>query len=422
AYGDSEGGSLRQFLQWTRLQSAEGARVSETVLPETDDDSVRIMTIHGSKGLEFPITIVSGLTTRPASGRRGVTAAFPPDGGDAVIRLGSSLETKEYEWFVPLDEQMGHHERLRLLYVACTRAQDHLVVSFHRKEPPKKQPEDHRRPSADLLALAAADATHRPFVQPVSARTHGGPGSAGPAATATPPQLPDLASWAHRRERAVEVGSRPRSLSATSIASRQRTTTTVDPGLDKAGRDLDLPPWMKGRFGTSIGRAVHGVLQTIDLSTGDGLDAMVDAQAAAEGVIGSELTIGALVRSALNTETVTTAATARHWRETYVAAPMGDLLIEGYIDLLYETPDGALVIVDHKTDAVPDEVTLAAKADRYRLQAATYALAVQESTGRTVQQAVLLFLDPDGATAHEIVNLDSAMADVRSIIDEVATS
>ena len=33
---------------------------------------------------------------------------------------------------MPIDEQMSHDERVRLLYVACTRAQDHLVVSLHR--------------------------------------------------------------------------------------------------------------------------------------------------------------------------------------------------------------------------------------------------------------------------------------------------
>ena len=47
----TRGGSLREYLRWADLQSAEGARVVETVLPETDDDAVRILTIHGAKGL-----------------------------------------------------------------------------------------------------------------------------------------------------------------------------------------------------------------------------------------------------------------------------------------------------------------------------------------------------------------------------------
>ena len=52
----------------------------ETVLPETDDDAVRILTIHGAKGLEFPITILSGMTTKAAGPRPGVEVAVPTDG------------------------------------------------------------------------------------------------------------------------------------------------------------------------------------------------------------------------------------------------------------------------------------------------------------------------------------------------------
>ncbi|MEJ7584481.1 MAG: UvrD-helicase domain-containing protein [Acidimicrobiales bacterium] len=63
AWSEVTGGSLREYLAWVEQQTAEGARVAEAVLPETDDDAVRIMTIHAAKGLEFPITILSGMTT-----------------------------------------------------------------------------------------------------------------------------------------------------------------------------------------------------------------------------------------------------------------------------------------------------------------------------------------------------------------------
>ena len=64
AFGDAAGGSLRDYLAWATLQGTEGARVVETVLPETDDDAVRIMTVHGAKGLQFPIVVCSGTTTQ----------------------------------------------------------------------------------------------------------------------------------------------------------------------------------------------------------------------------------------------------------------------------------------------------------------------------------------------------------------------
>ena len=66
------------------MQSAEGARVSESVLPETDDDAVRIMTIHGAKGLQFPIVVCSGTTTQAAARLGGVQVLFPPTGGYQV--------------------------------------------------------------------------------------------------------------------------------------------------------------------------------------------------------------------------------------------------------------------------------------------------------------------------------------------------
>ncbi len=90
AWTDAGGRDLRAYLEWARLQGADNARVSETVLPETDDDSVRIMTIHGAKGLEFPITVLGGMTTRFQRAPSGPSIAFPPSGPPSyVCRRGS---------------------------------------------------------------------------------------------------------------------------------------------------------------------------------------------------------------------------------------------------------------------------------------------------------------------------------------------
>ena len=100
------------------------------------------------------------------------------------------------------------------------------------------------------------------------------------------------------------------------------------------------------------------MLQTVDLTTGAGLDDSAAAQAAAEGVLGQEATIAALVRAALASETVRTAAARPHWRETYVAVPVEGMTLEGYVDLVYRD-DAGLVVVDYKTDAVGDPADLA---------------------------------------------------------------
>src|SRR5262249_52867850 len=153
-----------------------------------------------------------------------------------------------------------------------------------------------------------------------------------------------------------------------------------DPALAKDPPDLELPPWLKGRYGTAIGRAVHAVLQTVDLASGAGLADAAAAQAAAEGVLGHEARIADLARSALRGPSVREAAGLPHWRELYVATPLGDTLLEGYVDLLYRSALG-LVVVDYKTDQAGDERGLDERVERYRLQGAAYALAIERVTG-----------------------------------------
>jgi len=50
--------TLRQFVEWLRMQADAGARVNEGVAVEPDDDAIRIMTIHAAKGLEFEIVFL----------------------------------------------------------------------------------------------------------------------------------------------------------------------------------------------------------------------------------------------------------------------------------------------------------------------------------------------------------------------------
>jgi ATP-dependent helicase/nuclease subunit A len=405
AWGEAGGVTLRQYLAWVRLQSAPGSRVVETVLPESDDDAVRILTVHGAKGLEFPITILSGLTTLLRARPAGVQVRFPAAGGWA-LKLGRDVHTEEFEAGEAVEEQMDRHERLRLLYVAATRARDHLVVSVHRKE---------ARPNgtvADTAAQVLWDAGHDGpgvVVDPAAGSVVVGAAAVLDTADALPP-LVARDEWESARTSALARASLPQAISATALA-RSVSVAEDDPGLAKDGRDVDLPPWQKGRYGTAIGRAVHGVLQTIDLATGADLDAAVAAQSAAEGTLGREHVVAALVRSALASDVVRRAAVRDHWRELYVGCPVGDTVLEGFVDLLYRDDDG-LVIIDHKTDAWHDAADLDAKVDHYRIQLAAYAHAVTQAVAEPVVRALLLFLAPDGATVHEV---DLSAVDVLSL-------
>src|SRR3546814_19332929 len=88
-------------------------------------------------------------------------------------------------------------------------------------------------------------------------------------------------------------------------------------------RDLDLPPWLKGRYGTAVGRAVHGVLQTIDLVTGDGLDDAIAAQCQADAVPDRADDVRGLVTSALGPPVIQAAAASPHWPEVSACTPTG---------------------------------------------------------------------------------------------------
>jgi ATP-dependent helicase/nuclease subunit A len=191
----------------------------------------------------------------------------------------------------------------------------------------------------------------------------------------------------------------------------------ADPGLQKRPRDLDLPPWLKGRYGTAVGRAVHGVLQTIDLSTGAGLDDAVAAQCQAEAVPDRADDVRRLVEDALGAPSVRAAAGAAHWREVYACTPIGDRLLEGYVDLLYRSPEG-LVVVDHKTSASADPDELDRRVSGYRLQGAAYAVAVGRATGETVARVVFLFLTPHGAVERELTDLPAAVDDVERLVTD----
>jgi hypothetical protein len=224
--------------------------------------------------------------------------------------------------------------------------------------------------------------------------------------------------WMAARDDALAAASVPRVLAATAIARGAVSTPSpaaTDPGLAKDPRDLDLPPWNKGRYGPAVGRAVHAVLQTVDLDTGDGVDAAAAAQAAAEGVIGMESDIAGLARAAITSDVVREAVAHGFRREMYVATPVGDRVLEGYVDLVYRTPDG-LVVVDYKTDAWSSQADLDAKLGRYRLQGASYALALERATGEHVDRCVFLFLTPDGAVRRDVEALAEAMVEVQEVM------
>ena len=423
AWSEAGGHGVRRYLLWTRLQGDEGRFVAETVLPETDHDVVRIMTIHAAKGLEFPLTIVSGLTAK-SQVTRGRRVVWPP----ATWALSDPTDPT-YQQFAPIDEQMSEAERRRLLYVACTRAMDHLVVSLHRDEKPNSS-------AAHELAVACEGAAHRVFTQTECEL---------PAAATVADELPwaDEATWDATRTADLARAARPAALSATTLSALLSAPAPAptpdelvhdevlhdevlhdevlddevldDGGLRKDAVDLDLPPWQRGRYGTAVGRAVHAVLQFADLRTGRNIAGLAAAQAAAEGVLGLERTIERLARSALQAPAVAEGIEGPHWRELFVATELAGTVVEGYIDLLVRHPTRGLLVVDYKTDQIADGPQRAQRLGRYGVQLAAYALALEALLGEPITAGVLVMCRTSGpAEQYEIPDWAGLQASVRA--------
>jgi ATP-dependent helicase/nuclease subunit A len=422
AFNRAGGRSLRQFVQFMERQGEEQARVTETAIAEDDDDAVRIMTVHASKGLEFPIVILTGLNVEP------MNDSAPVLWGEErrpEVRVGAAktgyFETDGYEQVKSRETAMERIERDRLLYVAATRARDHLIASVFHVEAKGAKPHAERHASNQCRAAECVYALcqERPRLWQVAVT----PANVAPLPAISLPPGTDTAAardaWEAERQELIAKNTRMNVLSATSIA--KAAGAQFEAGDAKDEQSDDEAPWRRGRAGTSIGRAVHAVLQTIDLATGAGLEATARAQATAEGVTDREAEVRELVQSALDSGAVREAvAGRRYWRELYVAAPVGETTIEGFIDLLYEGPHG-LVVVDYKTDAVRTDAEIDAALGRYRLQGATYALALSEALGKPVTRCVFVFVRRGrGAEEREIEDLPAAMDDVRAVLPKLA--
>jgi ATP-dependent exoDNAse (exonuclease V) beta subunit len=403
AFTEAGGTSLRAFLDWAERQVEEGVRVTDVPVPEEDDDAVRVMTIHAAKGLEFPVTVTTGLNA--AGGNRADPVLFDRDARAVEARLGPAeraFETPGYSDLADRERSLEAQEAVRLMYVAATRARDHLVLCVHRTI------KDTQSAAARIAGfLDGYDHLWSPV--PISTPARVPPPAPPPPLSVADQEALDAdtpesrEAWLAERARVLAEMSRPAAVAATTLAR-----------VDKESQDLPDEPWRRGRGGAPLGRAVHAVLQTVDLATGAGVGDVARAQATAEGIPQRAQEIADLCRGALGAAVVRRAvASGRWWREVPVGAPIGDTVLEGFIDLLFEEEDG-LVIVDYKTDALEKDEEMDAAMARYRLQGAAYALALQQASGKPVKEVLFLFLRP--LEVRPIPDLEAAMRDVESAI------
>ena len=430
AWSDATGGTLAEYLAWVDRRIDDVDRVELST--DEGEDSLRIMTIHAAKGLEFPITIVAGLGGADSS--NSATGLHWRD-GRPLVRLGK-LTSMGLGDTAALERRRERAEEARLLYVAFTRAKDHLVVSMHHKtggcvagrlvaavtsehavaqavfsEPraPVAHPPSHDRPSIDTLLGGADDEpeeldrtvgqVRRIWTPSGIAKALGD--AAGPSSDVNLVQGSLFADDEETDDDTVAPGER----FGEAVGRRQPDTDdheATDPGNRKEPGPNDRPSRRGGRFGTAKGSAVHAVMQQVALDDPTrGLAKLVEVAAEAEGLLDRRHDIELMVQSLLRGRLFARMqASPNCRREMYVGAQFGEVTVWGYVDAVFVNSDSTLTLIDFKTDTL---ITSTAElARRYQPQMSGYVAALQQATGMSVSEAWLAVAQPDGSAAMEI--------------------
>jgi ATP-dependent exoDNAse (exonuclease V) beta subunit len=353
----------------------------EPDLPSTrpgDPDTIRVLSIHKAKGLEAPVV---ALFDTDDSGYSPIDVVAQWAEGRIAIGFRSGCQPPGWDALVRQEEKKARAEARRLLYVACTRARDLLIVP----RPPLDaalgpfwkelvealpQRDDACVRIVDVEPLPRPDAPGRGRELWMIAGAEGGD--------------PVAARWeSERRELVARASERPYvPIAATRLARRLDETPWVAAVSDTGGRD----------FGSFVHQMLEWLpLEDVDPGRAGRVRSMAAALAPSFGLgPGAAAHAATQVERVLDLPVIARARRApRIWRELPFWFPDGADLVEGKVDLVFEE-EGQLVVVDYKSDAISDEQRIA-QADRHKEQLRIYGRALTQALGIPVRERLVVF-------------------------------
>ena len=421
---------LRRFNEWIAQMREDGR---EPAMPAGESSGrVHIMSIHQSKGLEFPVVFIGDTAHRfNDSDLRSAVLVHPELGlGPKVTDAHRGIEypTLARRAVARRLRREQLSEELRLLYVAMTRARERLFILCTLPDPEKTvsklapaaespmNPEAlaGMRSFAEWLITAAVADGGRTITFTVAPAPEDGP-AASHAEAAAPVRAQDSAApdldarfaWRYAHPEAVGL---PSKVTATELKSLPEPDPESAELIERAVRPFRMPELAgqeRALTAAERGTATHLALRYIDFAQIHSVDdarQAVDALALTGRLSRNEAaavdarSVFRLVSSELGGRIN---AAEKVWREFSFALlrPVGELfpgkgddeiLLQGVVDCCF-VENGRLVVVDYKTDHIP-AAECAERVERYRSQLESYAWAMERITGLPVDERIIWFL------------------------------
>ena len=155
-HGHESGGTPESLLQ-TLDELAAADRTSELVARrvESDLNAVQVMTMHVSKGLEFPVVVVADTWTKPKEDGTKPRIVHIDDNGVSrrIIDLTHALQDVKAPRVASANQEAEAEESRRLFYVAVTRAKHHVSLMLNPTDT-KKLPVAIQSPNGDAVSAA----------------------------------------------------------------------------------------------------------------------------------------------------------------------------------------------------------------------------------------------------------------------------
>jgi ATP-dependent helicase/nuclease subunit A len=439
---------LAGLVRWLQMGRDREVREGMAGLAEEGDPTtVKLLTVHKAKGLEWPVVVLADASGQARGG--GEPVRYVPGKGLALrVRgaLGEELPNHLWEEFKEAEKQADQLESLRLFYVAATRARDLLVVSGRPEkakantwlkhleflyqgasESPAGAPEgwaggpvrvltraevpDSAVASPEAAAQAAATITPGDVAAGVARVLHNtAPVKAtAEVATASSTRLMDLQACARRYYLKYVLG-----MPELAAPGQRQAWDVPGDGEEEATETVD--PLLRGEV-------LHWICERLE--SAEQIDALVDQaleRFRLKGAAGAQ-ELGAQARAMLQRFTADDLFGRMRRGQMRSEVPFRlttcGLQLEGRFDALGYDEQGRPLLVDYKTNRNP---RVAEEAEHYRLQMSIYVLAARQ-LGYDVQEAVLYFLESGQAYPMPIdaAAVEAALADLAAVIRRAST-